>query len=292
MPQVIVRPQRARTAVAALPAAAPRWFAIGLLVLGAALIVNTLLGPLVADVIRYPYSATVRNEALGLEVVSLVLVAPLAIAAGWGALRRWSAAPVVALAPAAYTAYMFVQYVAGPQYVTHVPQMLAHIALFSLSAALLLRAWSLTSAAALPAMPPAALRRWGVVLIGLGAFVLARWIEALAAMPGSAPLDPAYAGDPGMYWTIFLLDVGVIVPAAVVAGLALRLGRPWARTALYALVGWFALVPPSVTAMAVVKHLRNDPFANAADTVVFAVGAVVFAAIAVALYRPVLRRRS
>jgi hypothetical protein len=36
----------------------PRWFAVGLLVLAALLVGNTLLGPLVTAAITYPFSET------------------------------------------------------------------------------------------------------------------------------------------------------------------------------------------------------------------------------------------
>jgi hypothetical protein len=269
----------------------PRWFAVGLLALGALLVGNTLLGPLVTGAITYPFSETVLNETLGLEAVSLIVVAPLSAVAGVLALRGRPLGAVLALGPTSYTAYMFVQYVAGPGYLTYASSLLLHVALFSLASALFIRAWTLASPAALPTMSQKADRRWAVVLLGMSAFVISRWIEALAKMADGAPLADAYLQDPGMYWSIFLLDLGIIVPSLVVSGLALWHGREWAHTALYALVGWFLLVPPSVTAMAITKIIKGDPHANPADTVVLGVTTLVFVAVAIVLYRPLLRPR-
>ncbi|MDD9205726.1 hypothetical protein PU560_04495 [Georgenia sp. 10Sc9-8] len=63
----------------------------------------------------YPFTETVLNETLGLEAVTLVLVAPLAVVTGAMTLRGHRAGPLLALGPAAYAAYMLVQYVVGPQ---------------------------------------------------------------------------------------------------------------------------------------------------------------------------------
>lgn len=290
MSDVMLAPLRPSTSPAG-KAALGGWLGAGLLALAAALVMNTLLGPLVAGVLTYPFSATVRNETLGLEAVSLLLVAPLCAAAGVLALRGQLRGAVLALGPTSYTAYMFVQYVVGPQYLSYSPNLALHLAIFVLASALLVRAWSLVAPEALPEMSRRRSRRWAMVLLGLGVFVISRWIEAFAAMAERAPLPEAHLHDPGMYWSIFLLDMGLVVPTAIIAGVALWRGQPWARTALHAVVGWFALVPPSVTAMAITKHLTADPHANFADTVVLSVGAVVFAAVAFRLYRPLLRRR-
>lgn len=106
-----------------------RWLGIGLLLLAAGLAANTFLGPLFAGIIGYPFTETVYNETLGLEAVSLILVAPLAALAGVLALRDHRAAPILAIGPAAYAAYMLVQYVVGPQYPTYQPSIALHIGL-------------------------------------------------------------------------------------------------------------------------------------------------------------------
>ena len=47
----------------------------------AGLLVNTILGPLVLDAIDYPISQTIENQLIGLELVSVFVVAPLCAAA-------------------------------------------------------------------------------------------------------------------------------------------------------------------------------------------------------------------
>ena len=46
------------------------------------MIASSLLEPFLADAIDYPWSPSMRNRAIGLEAVSLFLVAPLCILAG------------------------------------------------------------------------------------------------------------------------------------------------------------------------------------------------------------------
>ena len=266
---------------------ANRWFGLGMVLLGLGLAVNTLLGPLLAGVIEYPFTDTVRNETLGLEAVTLMLVAPLAIAAGVLALRGHRAAGVLALGPTGYAAYMLVQYVVGPQYSTYQPSIAWHLVLLVISAALLLTAWASVHTEQLPVRS----RGWAVVMFLLAGFVLSRWLPAFTGMAAGEPV-PAAPPDLTMYWSIFMLDLALVVPAAIATGIALLTGAAWAGTALYGVVGWFALVPPSVAAMAIVKLVRGDPNAAVGDTVVFIVVTVIFFAIAIWLYRPLLAHSS
>ncbi len=76
------------------------------------------------------------------------------------------------------------------------------------------------------------------------------------------------------------------------AAIALRRHRRWARTAAYAIIGWFALVPAAVAAMAVVMQLRDDPNATTAATILFVVAATVFTFGADWLYRPMFTSAS
>jgi hypothetical protein len=100
------------------------------------------------------------------------------------------------------------------------------------------------------------------------------------------PLPREVAEEPAFYWSIVLLDLGVVVPAALAAGVALWRGGVLAAPGLYAVVGWFALVPPSVAAMAAVMLLDGDPFASLGQVLLLSAAAVVFAAFAVVVFRP------
>src|SRR5687768_12980448 len=205
-----------------------RWLGFGMVSLGLGLALNTILGPLLMGVISYPFTQTVYYETLGLEAVSLVLIAPLAVAAGILVLRGHHAGAALALGPAGYSVYMLLQYVVGPQYATYQPSIALHLVLFVLGAWMLLRAWATVDAGSLPAVS----RGWAAVTFLLAAFVVSRWVPAFAGMINSDPV-PAASPDLTMFWSIFMLDMGVIVPATIATGVALLLRARWAEKGLF-----------------------------------------------------------
>jgi hypothetical protein len=266
-----------------------RWLGYGLIAMGAGLAANSLLGPLLADVIEYPLSETLLHQTMGLEAVSLVLVAPWAIVAGVLALRGHHAAPILALGPAAYVAYMFVQYIVGPEYLVYPGVLGLHMTLFVVSGALVLLAWSVADAKTLPRFGTRTDRRYAWVLFALGAFVASRYVPGLIEGAGGEPIPPDALEQPTMFWSIFWMDLAIVVPITIATGVALLRGTSWAHKALYAIIGWFALVPPSVAAMSIVMLVNDDPNASVADTLVLSMVTLVFAAIAVPLYARLFR---
>lgn len=268
----------------------PPTFGVLLLVLAAALLVNSLVGPLVLDVVDYPVTETLRNQLIGLEVVTVVLVVPWCAYAGIRALRGEPGSALLAFGPAAYTVYMFVQYVLGPEYDEYRTVTLFHLGLVTLSGGLTLWAWALSRTSTLPVRSHQAERAYGLAALGLALFVVLRYSGALAGSFRSTAIPQEYVTARTFYWSIYLLDLGVVVPATVVGAVALLRGRELGRRALYAVTGWFALVPPSVAAMAAVMLVQDDPNASAATVVTLTVASVVFGAFAVHVYRPLLAR--
>ena len=263
-------------------------------VLGLALAANALLGPLAGDVIVYRYAESMTYQGIGLDAVALLVACPLAFAAAWLTQRSHPAGPVLALAPATFAAYMMPQYVIGPDYLgrpgNNEDFALAHLAVFVLAVAVGIAAWRDVDRVRLrPASTASDLRRsW--VLLGVAAFIaLGRQLPAIGAVVRDPASNPAYTDNPTAFWLVAFLDLGVVTPAAIAAAVGLRRHTAWARTAAYAVIGWFSLVPVSVAAMTLVMRVNGDPLVSAADTVVFAVVAVVFTAGAVALYRPLFR---
>ena len=79
------------------------WLAAGLLVIASGLVGVALLGPLASDVIDYRVTETLRNQTIGLDAVSLFVVAPLSLLAAMLVLRGHVAGPALALGIGAYT---------------------------------------------------------------------------------------------------------------------------------------------------------------------------------------------
>jgi hypothetical protein len=95
----------------------PRFALVAALVgIAAGLVAVALLGPLTGGPIEYHVSETLRNQTIGLDATSLLVVAPLAVVTAVLARRGHVAGPALALGVGAYTAYMFVQYIVGPEY--------------------------------------------------------------------------------------------------------------------------------------------------------------------------------
>jgi len=274
--------------VGATPSSVPpdRWLAAGLIVLAATLAVNTLLGPLVTGVVAYPFSETLVNQTVGLEAVSLFVVASWCLVAARFLLGGHRAGPVLAIPPAAYTAYMFVQYVVGPGYLTYRPVVAFHLGIFVLSGAVLLGAWAAIDDEALPALSDRRRRVAGGALLALGAFVALQYLPAVEGTLTGRPLSAEAAADPTMYWSIFFLDLGVVLPVTVATAVGLLRGASWANRALYGVAGWYLFVPVSVAAMGVAMLLNDDPNAAVARVVVLAVAGVLFAAFTAWVYRP------
>jgi hypothetical protein len=267
-----------------------RTLALLLAALSAAIATNSLLGPLLADAIDYRLSVTMRNQLIGLDAVSLALVVPLCLVAAVLVWRGRASGTVLAVGPATYAAYMFVQYVVGPSYLTYPRALPLHLGIFVLSGITAARAVASVRAEDLPALSSGqrSTRMW--VMFALSAFVVSRYLPALVGSATGAALTAELAADPAFFWVILLMDLGVVVPVTVATGLALRRGAPRAALMHYAVVGWFALVPPSVAAMAAAMLLNDDPYASAANTAMFTVTAVACAVLAVRTYLPVLRQ--
>ncbi|CUR57253.1 membrane hypothetical protein [metagenome] len=267
-----------------------RTFRWGLLALAAALVANTVAGPLVTGWIDYPITESMLNQLLGLEVVSLALVVPLLVVAAELVRRDHRAAAAVAFGPCGYAAYMFVQYVVGPAYTSYSLVVLAQVAIASLAGAMTLASWARLVRAPLPQLVHATRR--GVVLLLLAAFVLARYLPALAGGLTGAELSGEFREAPAFYWSIVLLDLGVVVPATCVAGLAVLGRRPAGTAAYYAVLGWFALVPPSVASMAAVMVVRDDPYASMGTFAFLTVAALAMAGFAAAEFRRLFLERA
>lgn len=261
---------------------------LGLIALAVALAANSLLGPLAADRIDYPVSASMRSQTVGLDAVGLLVVAPLLALVGGLVLTGRCRAAVAALGPTAWVAYMSVQYVAGPPRLAYPPVLVLQLGLFAGAWLLALQAWRLAVAAGPPADD---LPRWHAIAAwAMGAFVLLRYLPGLMGSVTGEPLPSAAAADPAMYWLIVLLDLGVYVPVATLVGVGLWRRRPWASILHSGTSAWFALITVAVAAMSAAMLVNDDPDATAAQLVLFAGLSVVTVAYAARLHRPAMLR--
>lgn len=267
-----------------------------LIVLAGGLAANSLLGPLVLDVIRYRFSASLVYQGIGLDFVSLVLVAPLALGAGVLLLRERPLGPALGLGVGAYTAYMAIQYVVGPEYLelpgNNERFFLLHLSLLVLGVAVTAGAWTLLDERRVPPGSGRAARRWGGLLVALAALLVVRYLPAMIELTAGVPALPEFRENSTSFLLIASLDLGLLAPAALAAGAGLWSGRASGVKGLHLVVGWIALVGLAVGAMAVTSWYHDEPTASVGRTVTFVLAGVALAGVYARLEGPLLRSSS
>ena len=265
----------------------------GLMVIAVGLATVALLGPLASGVIDYHVTETLRNQTIGLDAVSLLIVAPLALFAALLVSRRIVAGAALALGIGAYTAYMFVQYILGPEY-ERLPgnnELLfpLYVALFAGGWLVALAAWNVIEVERLPHSIKRD-RLIGRIVLPLLAFVaFSRYLPGLIDWMSSDPEDAGYLAGPTFSWAIAMLDLGIFLPATVAACIGLVRGTPWAPKTLYTVVGWFALVGPAVAAMAITMYVRDDPNGSAGSALFMTALGGTFVLLGILLFLPLFR---
>jgi hypothetical protein len=274
---------------------ADRWTGAALIGLAVGLSSLAVLGPLVTGVIRWRISPLVHDQLLGLDAVSLVVVAPLAGTAGVRALRRDPLGRLLGFGPAAYVAYMVPQYVVGPDYLgasgnneRAFPLLLA---LFVVGVVTAVATWSGMDLERLGTSPSRE-RVVARVLLPVAAIaVFSRYAASLPDIMSAAPASADYRAGPAFVWTIALLDLGLALPAIVATIIGMRRGSGWARRALYAVVSWLALVGVAVGGMAVAMFVRGEPTMSVAGMGSMALLGLGLVGIAAAIFAPLVRER-
>jgi hypothetical protein len=266
-----------------------------LVLLAAAVAVVVVLGPLVFDVLRYRTSPTSMNQIIGGDAAALIVVVPVTVAVGLLAIRRHPAAPVLALAPSIFVVYTYTALIVGNEYL-RLPGNVERffpllLGIFILAGAIALRAWNSIPAAQLPATSARTDRVAGVLLLIIAAFVvlglhLPTYLDAMRDHPTAVQ----YLSSPTPFWLVKLMDLGIVVPAAVAIGIGALRHRPWARKPVYAILGAYTLIGASVAGMAIMMGLRHDPDASTATLVGMTSVAAMLAAVTWYVYRPLFRR--
>jgi hypothetical protein len=288
-------PEPAGDEASAAAARSQGWLAVGLLVIASGLATVALLGPLASGVIDYRVTETLRNQTIGLDLVSLLAVAPLCVLAALLARRDHPAGPPLALGIGAYTSYMFVQYILGPDYAdlpgNNERLFPLFLLLFAAGWIVALAAWHASEAE--PVAPSARRERLigRVVLPVLAFLAFFRYLPALADWMSATREDEGYLAGPSFAWAIAMLDLGVFLPATVATCVGLVRGRSWARKALHLVVGWFGLVGLAVAAMALATYVNDDPNASGGNAVFMTALGLAFAALAFWVFRPLFSPR-
>ena len=271
------------------------WLARGLFVLGIGAASIALLGPLVANVIRYHASERAINQVVGGDVAGLVLVAPLSIIAGILVLRRRIAGPLLAFGPAVYGLYMYIQLALGADFIRYPGNserfFPLYLGLFVLAAGIAIRSWTTINPSRLPAT-----RRWVNRVLGIFFLVMAGFLAVGLHLPGlvdawaDQPTSAEYLADPAVFWLVKFMDLGLVVPTMLAIAVGILRNRVWVQKAKYAAVAWAALLGSSVAGMAIVMQASADPAATTANTIAFSLFAAISLTMAAVVYRPLFGR--
>lgn len=273
-----------------------RWLAVCLVALGVGMAAVAVLGPLVFGVLEHRTSDTTLNQLLGADAASLIVVAPFSVAVGMLAWRRHPAAPVLALAPATFAMYTAFQVVVGQEYL-RLPGNVERffpllLAIFVVAEVVAVGAWASVAPERLPEPGPRQDRLAGVVLLVLAAFVvLGLHLPMLPDALSGEPTRVEYVSSPTPFWLVKMMDLGIVVPAAVATGLGLLRRRPWARKASFAILGGYTLIGASVAAMALVMLMNGDPDASVGLAVAFTAFTALLSGVTAVRYRPLLAAR-
>jgi len=146
----------------------------------------------------------------------------------------------------------------GPQYIEYSPVVLLHLALFILSGFTLVHAWQRIQVNDLPLLNRRRKKISAAVLFLLAIFTSLSYIASIPQILKGGTIPATYVEDPTVYWSIFLLDLGFVLPITIAVSVGLLQNRGFAQKAVYGMVGWYTLVIGSVAAMFVVMFLGGD----------------------------------
>ncbi len=261
--------------------------------LGLGLLLTALLGPLGTETITYRVSENMEQQTLGGDAVLLALAAPMALLAALLWLRGNPLAPLLALAPASFTAYTYLGFILIPDYSRYPGNNEEFYPLFAavlaLSIALTAMAWAALGHITLPE-PSQRLRRLTAGTLALIAlFFGLTWGRQIAdVMAGSYSTE--YLAHPTAFWLIRTLDFAILIPASIATAIGLLRGSATALRSAYALTGFITVMLASIASMALVLIVTGDPAADAAGIALFVSLTAGLALLTGKLWNPLTRQ--
>lgn len=236
-------------------AAAALSLSLGVLLLGAA-----FLGPLMTGRIRFHMSGDAVTQYVGGEVVTVLIALVLvALTPAWSPDRVWP--PAIAAGSAAYVVYTFASVVAGQEYGRYPGNaeraFLLYTAITALAVALLVV--SVRTLASHPMAGPRTASRWA--LAGLAVVVALLWLGQVAGFY-RAGATPEYESATSLFWLIKYLDLGVVIPLAVIVAILQRSPTPTSDAAVVTLLGFLTCLLAALVLMALEMVRRDTPGAS------------------------------
>ena len=258
--------------------------------LAAGLAAAALLGPVGVDALVYRTSDTTLNQLTGSDLAALLVATPLALVAALLVARGHRAGPLLASGVGVYAVYTYAQVIVGQEYL-RLPGNVERffpllLTIFVLAEVVVVLGWRQTSTD-LPVPSRRLERLTGWVLTLLAAFLVVGLHLPTMLTAWSDPTSMTeYASAPTPFWLVKLMDLGIVVPLAVVTGAGLVRGSAWARRVTYPFLTAYAVLSTSVLSMAVVMLVHDDPDASVGLAAGFACFAGGLVLLLLAWYRP------
>jgi hypothetical protein len=274
---------------------ADRGLAVLLFTLGALVAATAVLGPLALDVLHYRTSASGLDQIRGTDLTALALVGPLCVWIGLLAWRGHPAAPVLALAPAVFTVYIWIQLLLGSEFGR--PGNVEWFAPLLLGTVGLGIAVAVRATRRLRFQPPLPWSRrlerstGFLLLVVVGFVVVGIHLASLVDALSDHPVGDGVLTTPNAFWVVKAMDLGLVTPVSLLMGIGLLRGRFRARSPAAAVLGGYALLGWSVAAMAWSMVLGGAVDASPGQALGATALAVAVTGYAVVLYRPLFRRR-
>ena len=266
-----------------------RIMAITSILLGLGIAVSAVLGPLWLNIIQHHVTEGMESQVIGGDLVSVVLAAPLAIAAGVLWWRGHRLAPLVTIGPGLYSGYIYFQYITAPDYLRYPGNSENAFPLFYailiLGLVITVTAWGRIDER-LIRMPERGVRlgiAW--VLIAVGVLLGLAWSRSIYDVISGTP-SAEYLEQPGAFWLVRTMDLAIVIPAAIATGIGLLRRTMLAVKAAGAVTAGIALLAASVGSMAIAMVVRDDPAAEPAFAAIMLPAAVALGALTWLLWRP------
>lgn len=270
-----------------------RALALVLVALGLGMAASSLMGPLGFGFMQYRTSETTVNQLVGSDAAALFVVFPATVLAAALVFRDHAAGPLLGSGIGVYAIYTYAQVVIGQEYL-RLPGNVEYWFPLLLAVFILAEAATVLSLAALPGelpSPSSGVRKTaGASLLVVALFlVVGQHLRPLLTAWTNPAALTEYSSSPTPFWMVKLMDLGIIVPAAITSGVGLLLGAKWALKIMYPLLTGYAFLAASVASMAVVMYVKEDPDASLTLMAAFLAFALLFASLALMIYRPFFR---
>lgn len=197
-------------------------------------------------------------------------------------------APALTLGPALFAAYTYTTVVLGQEFARYPgnvePFFPRFAGLVALGVALAAITWSWL-ARRQPVLPGEGLRRLlaGIFFV-IGVCFALTWAAQIRQVVAGAP-SIGYLGAPDLFWTIKLLDFGLLIPLWIATGVGLLRRWPWATAAACGLVTFSTCLALAIAGMGLAVPRRGEPSADPVLLGVTQAAGLGLAVVTVCLFR-------